>query len=91
MHGEANAKNVLAAAAVAFTLGLSVEEISEGLKKLKDIDKRLNVKRKIRFILIDDTYNANPASMLEAFNLTGRIRLQQRKIAVSGRHVGTGC
>ncbi len=84
LHGEANAKNVLAAAAVAFTLGLSVEEISEGLKKLKDIDKRLNVKRKKDYVLIDDTYNASPASMLEAFNLTGRVRLQKRKIAVLG-------
>jgi UDP-N-acetylmuramyl pentapeptide synthase len=84
LYGEANAKNVLAAAAVAFTLGLSVEEITEGLRKLTNIEKRLNVKRKKDYVLIDDTYNASPASMREAFNLTGRISLHKRKIAVLG-------
>lgn len=84
LHGEANAKNVLAAAAVAFTLGLSVEEIAQGLKKLRNIEKRLNVKRKKDYVLIDDTYNASPSSMREAFNLTGKVKLHARKIAVLG-------
>lgn len=84
LHGEANAKNFVAAAAVAFTLGLSVEEISEGLKKLDKIEKRLNIKRKKDFLLIDDTYNASPSSMKEAMNLTGKIKLHKRKIAVLG-------
>lgn len=84
LYGEANAKNTLAAAAVAFTLGLSVQEVTEGIKNLRNIEKRLNVKRKKDYILIDDTYNASPVSMKEAFNLTGRIRLHSRKIAVLG-------
>jgi UDP-N-acetylmuramoyl-tripeptide--D-alanyl-D-alanine ligase len=84
LYGEVNAKNMLAAAAVAFTLGLSVEEITEGIKRLRNIEKRLNVKRKKDYILIDDTYNASPVSMREAFNLTGRIRLHSRKIAILG-------
>jgi UDP-N-acetylmuramoyl-tripeptide--D-alanyl-D-alanine ligase len=83
-YGEVNAKNFLAAAAVAFTIGLSVNEISEGLKRLKSVEKRLNVKRKKNFLLIDDTYNANPSSMKEAMNLVGRIKLHKRKIAILG-------
>jgi UDP-N-acetylmuramoyl-tripeptide--D-alanyl-D-alanine ligase len=84
LYGEANAKNFLAASAVAFTLGLSVKEISEGMKKLNKVEKRLNVKRKKNFLIIDDTYNANPSSMREAMNLAGKITIHKRKIALLG-------
>ncbi len=84
LYGEVNARNILAAAAVAFTLGLSVKEISEGIKKLNNIEKRLNVKRKKNFLLIDDTYNASPVSMKEAMNLAGRVSLYKHRIAVLG-------
>ncbi len=84
LYGEANAKNFLAAAAVAFTMGLSVKEVTEGLNKLKQVEKRLNVKRRKNILLIDDTYNASPVSMKEAMNLTGKITLYNRKIAVLG-------
>jgi UDP-N-acetylmuramoyl-tripeptide--D-alanyl-D-alanine ligase len=84
LYGEANAKNILAAAAVAFTMGLSVKEISEGIKELSSIDKRLNVRRKKDYLLIDDTYNASPSSMKEAINLAGRVKLHKRKIAILG-------
>jgi UDP-N-acetylmuramoyl-tripeptide--D-alanyl-D-alanine ligase len=84
LYGEAGAKNFLAAATVAFTLGLSVKEIAEGLKKFRNIEKRLNVKRRRNYLLIDDTYNASPASMREAMNLAGRVKLYNKKIAVLG-------
>jgi UDP-N-acetylmuramoyl-tripeptide--D-alanyl-D-alanine ligase len=84
LYGEVNARNFLAAATVAFTLGLSVEEISEGLNKLNQVEKRLNVRRYKNFLLIDDTYNANPASMKEAMDLSGKIKLHKRKIAILG-------
>jgi UDP-N-acetylmuramoyl-tripeptide--D-alanyl-D-alanine ligase len=84
LHGDANAKNFLAAATVAFTLGLSVKEISQGLQKLSSVEKRLNVKKKKNCIIIDDTYNASPTSMKEAMNLTGRIKIHNKKIAVLG-------
>jgi len=84
LYGEANAKNFLAAAAVAFTMGLSVTEVSQGLSKMKQVEKRLNVKRRKNILLIDDTYNASPVSMKEAMNLTGKVKLYNRKIAVLG-------
>jgi len=84
LYGEANAKNFLAAAAVAFTMGLSVTEVSQGLGKLKQVEKRLNVKRRKNILLIDDTYNASPVSMKEAMNLAGKVKLYDRKIAVLG-------
>ncbi len=84
LYGEANAKNFLAAAAVAFTMGLSVKEVTGGLSKLRQVEKRLNVKRRKNILLIDDTYNASPVSMKEAMNLAGKIKLYDRKIAILG-------
>lgn len=84
LHGDVNAKNFLAAAAVAFTMGLSVKEVTGGLSKLRQVEKRLNVKRRKNILLIDDTYNASPVSMKEAMNLAGKIKQYDRKIAILG-------
>jgi UDP-N-acetylmuramoyl-tripeptide--D-alanyl-D-alanine ligase len=84
VYGEQGVKNLLACTAIAFKLGLSKDEISGGIKKLKAADKRLNVKNGKKYLLIDDTYNANPESMKAAFNLLGNITKYSRKIAVIG-------
>jgi UDP-N-acetylmuramoyl-tripeptide--D-alanyl-D-alanine ligase len=84
LYGEQSAKNFLAASAVAFKLGLSSKQISNAVKKIKSIDKRLNIKKYSDFILIDDTYNANPDSMKYAIELLGRIKIYSKKIAVLG-------
>jgi UDP-N-acetylmuramoyl-tripeptide--D-alanyl-D-alanine ligase len=84
VYGDQSVKNLLACTAVAFKLGLSKKEISNGIKNLKAADKRLNVSAKKNFMLIDDTYNANPESMKAAFDLLGKIKKFGRKIAVVG-------
>jgi len=84
LYGEQSAKNFLAASAVAFKLGLSSKQISNGTKKIKNVEKRLNVKKYPGFILIDDTYNANPDSMRYAIELLSRIKTYGKKIAVLG-------
>ena len=62
--GSRNAQNFLAAASVALTLGITPQELTKGIKKLKAFDKRLTLKKLPGMVLIDDTYNANPDSML---------------------------
>ncbi|MGE5848420.1 MAG: UDP-N-acetylmuramoyl-tripeptide--D-alanyl-D-alanine ligase, partial [Ignavibacteria bacterium] len=84
LYGEQSAKNFLAASAVAFKLGLSRKQISNAVKKIKSVDKRLNIKKYSDFILIDDTYNANPDSMKYAIELLERIKIYSKKIAVLG-------
>jgi UDP-N-acetylmuramoyl-tripeptide--D-alanyl-D-alanine ligase len=84
VYGEQSVKNLLACTAVAFKLGLTKEEISRGIKKLTAADKRLNVKNKKNYLIIDDTYNANPESMKAAFDLLGNIKKFSRKIAIVG-------
>jgi UDP-N-acetylmuramoyl-tripeptide--D-alanyl-D-alanine ligase len=57
------AENVAAIGAVAHALGLTREEITEGFRKAELPDKRFVVTRADSFLVIDDSYNANPLSM----------------------------
>ena len=84
LYGEQNAKNFLSAAAVAFKVGLGKEEILSALKKIKSVDKRLNVKKYSDFILIDDTYNANPESMKYSISLLPKIKSFKKKVVILG-------
>jgi len=84
VHGENSAKNFISAAAIGLTLGLTKNQIADGLKKVKPVDKRLHVKSYKNFSLIDDTYNANPESMKTAFNLLAKIKTFRNKTAILG-------
>jgi UDP-N-acetylmuramoyl-tripeptide--D-alanyl-D-alanine ligase len=84
LYGEQNAKNLLAAAAVAFNLGLSIKQIKDGVKKLKAADKRLNVRKHNHVTVIDDTYNANPESMKASLELLGKMASFKIRAAVLG-------
>jgi UDP-N-acetylmuramoyl-tripeptide--D-alanyl-D-alanine ligase len=84
IYGEQSAKNFLAACAVALEMGLSVEQIKKAATRLKASSGRLDVQRYKNFILIDDTYNANPDSTKAAIELVGRIKTFERKILFLG-------
>lgn len=62
--GRHNVMNTLAGAGAAIAAGVSLEQVKTGLEKLKAVSGRLEVKRGISGArVIDDTYNANPASV----------------------------
>ena len=62
--GEHNAQDALAAAACALALGQGAEAIAEGLAAFKPVAGRLALKSTPSGVrLLDDTYNANPASV----------------------------
>lgn len=80
--GRHNIYNTLAASACSYVLGLSVDEIKEGLETfVLDLPGRWNVSIKRGIKIIDDSYNANPDSMevsIKTFlNLNG-----ERKILI---------
>jgi UDP-N-acetylmuramoyl-tripeptide--D-alanyl-D-alanine ligase len=83
-YGEQSARNFLASYAIAADLGLSVSEIKKAVKKLKASKGRFNVHRYKDFMIIDDTYNANPDSTKEAIKIVGRIKTFKRKILILG-------
>lgn len=70
LAGEHNVKNALAAAAAAMQLGFSLSEIQSGLESVKPVTGRMQplLGRKGHTV-IDDTYNANPASLLAALDV----------------------
>lgn len=84
LYGEQSTKNFLAAVAVAFKIGLRSEEIKRRLKNIEVVDKRLNVQRIKNFILIDDTYNANPESMEMSLKLLSQVKRYKNRIAILG-------
>jgi len=67
--GEHSVRNALAAVAVAIAAKVPLRTIEEGLSKFKPVSGRLNVETIAGVDVIDDTYNANPASMRAAINV----------------------
>jgi UDP-N-acetylmuramoyl-tripeptide--D-alanyl-D-alanine ligase len=85
VHGTFMVMNALAAVAVGLHAGQSLEDIRRGLESFQPVKGRLNLVRLPREIyLIDDTYNANPASMAAALETLSRLCRENRGIAVLG-------
>lgn len=83
--GRHNALNALAAAAAGLAGSISLEEIKEALCLARPFPGRLEmVKLNGPIFLVDDTYNANPASMAAALNVLKNIQENGRAIAVLG-------
>lgn len=80
--------NAAAAACVAGLLGLTSEQIASGIDKLTPISGRNNLIRLPEYTLIDDCYNANPASMRAALDLLALADTE--KVAVLGDMFGLG-
>lgn len=67
LEGRHNAMNALAATAAALAAGASIADIKKGLESMSVVPGRLQRKPGIHGAqLIDDTYNANPASLTAA-------------------------
>lgn len=58
--GNHNIYNLLSAIALAKELGMSMDEIKMGVRKVKPIEHRLEIKKVSNFYMIDDAYNSNP-------------------------------
>jgi len=67
--GAHNANNAAAAYAVGRRMGLTDEQIAAGLAAYQPAEMRLNVLRRGGVTVIDDCYNANPASMRAAIQV----------------------
>ncbi len=84
VFGLHNVYNALAAAAAATALGVAPEVIGAGLAAFSPVDKRFNLEEVGGVVLIDDSYNANPASMAAALVTLRDISEESRAIAVLG-------
>lgn len=82
LPGEHMVLNAIGAAAVGNVLGLTPEEIAGGISKAKAVEGRGEIIRAGAYTVIDETYNANPASMRAAMDLLAMA--DTRKAAVIG-------
>lgn len=64
--GNHNIYNVLAGIALAREFGMSMEEIKTGVRKIKPIEHRLEIKPIGSIYMIDDAYNSNPVGAKRA-------------------------
>jgi len=83
MLGRHNVSNALAAVAAGLSLGLTIDEIQRGISTLTTTKMRFEVIRRDGLTIVNDAYNASPASMRVALRTTAEI-YDGRKIAVLG-------
>jgi UDP-N-acetylmuramoyl-tripeptide--D-alanyl-D-alanine ligase len=84
VYGNGNALNVLAAIAAAVLAGVRKQNIIKGLKEISPVRGRLNVNILKDFILIDDTYNSNPASIETAVSVLSKIKVYKNRVLILG-------
>ena len=80
--GEHNVYNALAGTAVGLELGLTLEQISQGIAAVQTIAGRTNLIHTGGMTVIDDCYNANPVSMKASIGVLAHS--EGRRIAVLG-------
>ena len=83
-QGWHNVSNALAAAAIGLLLGLPGTVIAEGLAKFRPAAMRSQISTSHGVQVINDCYNANPASMKAAIELLAELGRGKRSIAVLG-------
>lgn len=83
--GKHNILNITGAAAYAYTLGVSPDNIKLAVMKLKPTEHRLQIKPFMKnSVLIDDAYNSNPVGSLLACEVLGTFGEMKKIIVTPG-------
>jgi UDP-N-acetylmuramoyl-tripeptide--D-alanyl-D-alanine ligase len=78
------ATNLACAIAAALELGLSTEQVAQRVLDVTTVANRSSVVTAASgVVVIDDTFNANPASALAAINLLGSLELTGQRVIVT--------
>lgn len=89
--GRFNVMNALAAAAVGYTLGRPIDEISRSLESFEPPAMRMEpVSNKTGALIFNDAYNANPASMIQSVRSLVESFPDRKKILVLGSMLELG-
>jgi len=80
--GEHNAMNALAATAVGYSFRVSEKVIAGALSHFHPTEKRMQTLNLGGVMVLNDTYNANPDSMIAAVQTLDRAVVRGKKIAV---------
>jgi len=83
--GKHNVMNALCSAGISYAFGCDIEDISAGIEKFKPSKMRLEIIESPQgFKIINDTYNANPNSMINGIEELVRLRGNGKCFAVLG-------
>jgi UDP-N-acetylmuramoyl-tripeptide--D-alanyl-D-alanine ligase len=82
--GRHNIANAVGAAAMAHALGIGMTAIGRGLERAQPYAMRMQLESWRGIGIINDAYNANPASMAAAVETLKKIKGDGRRIAVLG-------
>jgi len=88
--GRHNAVNALAAIAVGLEMGLGLEEIAKGLAAARLSPMRLNIVECGSLTVINDVYNASPASVRAALAVLKEVGRNRSRVAVLGNMLELG-
>lgn len=87
--GKENLRNLVIASCIAYSMGLSLDKISNYIKNLKPPSHRLNVITSGNILVIDDAYNSNPVGAKMALDLLSTYN-DGRKIIVTPGFIDLG-
>lgn len=83
--GAHNISNLLAAATVAYVLGMELKTIVEGIKKVEPVEHRLSiVDGDTGVIVIDDAFNSNPVGARAALDVLSAFEKGKKIIITPG-------
>ncbi len=83
--GKHNVINITGAAAVAYHLGVTPEQIAFAVSRLEQTEHRLELKPSVNgSYMIDDAYNANPEGCIEAVSVLSYFKNMKRVIITPG-------
>jgi len=83
--GRHNAQNALAAAAASLGAGADWDQIQQGLEAVLSISSRFQpFKTRSGLWVLDDSYNANPASVAAGLTTLAELKIRSRRGAILG-------
>jgi UDP-N-acetylmuramoyl-tripeptide--D-alanyl-D-alanine ligase len=82
--GKHNIANATGAAAMAYGFGTSLAAIRKGLQRAKPFPMRMEIETWKKIGIINDAYNANPASMEAALRTLSEIECRGERTAILG-------
>ncbi len=88
--GDHMVQNALLAVAVGRHFGLSLDDCARGLRNVSMTSGRLQIRTIGSLRVVDDSYNANPDSMVAALRTFASLPCEHRRIAVLGRMAELG-